>query len=204
MAIESPDKPVTKTLNLNDFGFENVAPENRAQVKREIGEFVVIEIQRALARGESPVENGIYNPTLTEDYAEAEKGGDRTADMQLEGDMLDSLKAESRAGDAIEIGIFNKGQTGKAFGHNTGFKGHPNRKMRGNKYRREFIPSDKKDFIDTINSGIRTIIRDGAFQTENFRTQPAPTQATPVQVELTLEDLLDNDIITRLFNGSES
>ena len=63
--------------------------------------------------------------------------------MKLSGDMIGSMDV-LETGDTVKIGIQDSLQAAKAYGHITGFEGHPNEdKMK--KYQREFFGLSKKE-----------------------------------------------------------
>lgn len=187
---------VTKTLNLSDYGLDEVPASEREAVKREVGEFIITEILQHVGDAKSPVGGQRDFRSLTTGYAEREKGGDRTANLELEGDMLSALDMQSRPGSSIEIGIFDSGEAPKAHGHNTGFEG------RFPKYKRQFIPDENQKFKSDIESGIREIIR--GFQVPDVSASARPTTTlgiTPETQEITLNDLLSDSFIQGLFDG---
>lgn len=137
----------------------------RKEAANEVGQFLVDYILDKVGESASPVDKGIYKPSLTKDYkkVKSEISGNTQANMELFGDMLDSLEYTVKDG-KVEVGIFDKDQAAKAYGHNTGFKGHPNAKMRGNKYKRQFIPSKSKNFNKEAREEINRIIDDYASE----------------------------------------
>ena len=163
MAIEKTK--VTKELNLTKKLNKITNKKNRKEAEKEVGEFLINYILDKVGQAESPVEKGVYNPSLTKAYKK-EKGdisGNSTANMELFGDMLDALEYKAKDG-IVEVGIFDSDQAKKAYGHNTGFSGHPNSKMRGNKYKRQFIPSKSKNFNKEAREEINRIIDDYASE----------------------------------------
>ena len=113
---------------------------NKKEAKEEIGRLIVEGIQDHLDRSESPVFNGKYQ--------ERKIDGERSILLD-EYDMRPAIESKNRKGDYIEVGVYKKAEVKKAFGHNSGFKGHPNEaKMK--KHRREFIPASNKRFKDSI------------------------------------------------------
>ena len=60
----------------------------------------------------------------------------------------------------INYGVYDPSETAKAFGHNSGFKGHPTIKQ--GKYTREFIPDENKNLKKPILDGVKRIIKDEA------------------------------------------
>lgn len=85
--------------------------------------------------------------------------------MRLTGDMVDSIDVIDTSGDEILIGITDGSQTAKAYGHQTGFKGHP---FLDGKHKRPFFGVSKSeikeniiskyqdDINETINLGTKT------------------------------------------------
>jgi hypothetical protein len=131
----------------------------RTDLMNEIGDYVLTSMLDLLADGQSPVEGVGDLSKLTTKYADAEKDGDRTPNMELGGDLLDSLKYEADAY-AVKIGTWEEGQAIKAYGHITGFKGH--KWLDGKVAPRKILPSDKERFVQDIQDGIDTIIEEFA------------------------------------------
>lgn len=193
MPITDPKSPVTKTLNLNDFGFQKVPNGSKKLVKEEVGEFLINEILDYVGRASSPVSKGAYKSSLSREYADREKQGNTTANLELEGDMLASLDYKNRKGDGIEIGIFSKKQTPKAHGHNTGFNG------KRDDLTRKFIPDQDERFKKNIERGIREIIQ--GFEAPIAEAQESTAQEPAAQLDVTLSNILSDDLIERLIRG---
>lgn len=68
--------------------------------------------------------------------------------LTLFGDMLGTLDVIGEAGNLIEVGINNPKQARKAYGHQTGFEGHPNEDMK--KFQRAFFGITKKEISEKI------------------------------------------------------
>jgi hypothetical protein len=156
---------VTKELDLTKKLSKIKNKTLRKEAANEVGQFLVDYILDKVGQAESPVEKGIYNPDLTKKYKKIKGNisGNLKANMELFGDMLDALEYTAKDG-IIEVGIFDKDQAKKAYGHNTGFSGHPNSEMRGNKYKRQFIPSKSKNFNKEAREEINRIIDDYASE----------------------------------------
>lgn len=130
--------------------------EDRKEVMDEIAEYLLSEMFDYLADGISPV-TGQKFKKLNDKYAEREKLGDETPNLDLNGDMLRALEYEVQA-DKILLGILDdEDQAVKAYGHNTGFKGHPFIK---DGPVRKFIPDKRELFAPDIMAGIEEIIED--------------------------------------------
>lgn len=122
----------------------------------EIGDYVVTSMLDYLGDGRSPV-NGDQFEKLNSKYANRSKGGDRTANMELNGDLLDALDFEIKDGELF-VGFFDDDQAIKAYGHQTGMKGHP--WLAGVTPKRKLVPGASEDFDDRIMDGIDSIIED--------------------------------------------
>lgn len=174
-----PDK-VTKKLDLD---LSKVPRGRRAQVKEEIGEFVVGEILDQVAQGRSPVAGKGRFKQLNPNYADKEKGGDRNPNLDLEGDMLNSVTSKNTA-DGIEVGVFKQSEVPKAFNHNTG----------DTLPQRQFIPEEKEGFKRDIQSGIDRIINQNSTRTTiPTRTERARSFAVNLVSSFTIDDLFEDD-----------
>ena len=133
--------------------------DEKRELKELIGQFVVDSILDRTGSAKSSVESGEYKASLSKKYKKLkdELGGQLFANLELEGDMLSSLTYEVGDGNSIKVGIFDSDQAIKAFGHNTGFRGH---KYIKDGPKRQFIPAPDQNFTRTITSGIKTIIED--------------------------------------------
>lgn len=175
--------------------------KNKREVKKEIGDFIVNETLRFVETGNSPVGGVGKFKKLNKKYADEQKGGNRTPNLELLGDMLDSLTYKQRK-DGIEIGIFEAKQAGKAEGHNTGFEGHPT--LSGKGLKRQFIPNEDQKYKQRIERGIKRIIKENTLDREvesprifadtSVGDEPAPTT-------ISLQDIFSRDVIRDLLDG---
>ena len=124
------------------------------QIKKEICDFVRDEVLSFVGSGKSPVKGGAWKRTLSPEYKKqkAKKSSALFANMELTGDMLDSLECVA-VGENLELRIKGK-QADKADGHN-------NHTGRSRLPRREFIPKENQTFKEQILQGIREIIANG-------------------------------------------
>lgn len=127
----------------------------KEQALEEVGRYVATEIALIVGYGNSPVEGHGAFKRLTEDYANEEKGGDRSPNLELEGEMMRALDWRVEM-DEIKIGFFDKDQAIKAYGHNTGMKGHP--WLDGVAPVRRIIPEKDENFNKDIMAGVADII----------------------------------------------
>lgn len=150
-----PDK-VTKRINLSEFpDWEQVPASKREEVKAEVSEFIIDSILEAVASQRTPVAGGKYKKGLSPAYREFKKtqSSSVTANMELTGDMLDSLTWEDLGGNSLEVGFFDPTEAAKAHGHTTGARNLP---------KRQIIPSAKENFKRRIDDGIKGIVAEFA------------------------------------------
>lgn len=196
---------ISKTINLNDFGFDLIPRSKQADAKKEIGELVVNEILIYLQDGISPVQGYGKFQKLSDKYAKEMKGGNKTPNLELDGDMLDALTYESRRGAEIEVGIFKGKEVPKADGHNN-FSGDSKLPLR------RFIPEENENFKSDIEDKIKTIIGDYVDEssTENnaglssisneFATSLGKKLATSSGA-VKLSDVLGEDFLSEFLDG---
>jgi hypothetical protein len=145
---------LTKELDLDIP--DNITGREKKELLDEIGNYLVTTMLDFIGEGKSPV-TGKPFVKLTKNYATKEKGGDKTPNMDLNGDMLDALEFKVKKG-VLEIGWFDDEQAPKAYGHTTGFEGHP--WLEGEVKPRKLIPDEDEDFNSEILGGIDMIIED--------------------------------------------
>ena len=156
---EEITKKLTFDQLLDEVGLEvdgKVTLAQKREILEEIGDYIRDTMLDFITEGKSPVTARKFK-RLSTPYSDDMKGGDRTADMQLEGDMLDALDFKVKK-DYLEIGWFDSDQAAKAFGHTTGMEGHP--WLEGKTPVRKLIPDEKGFFAAEIRDGIADIIED--------------------------------------------
>jgi phage gpG-like protein len=131
--------------------------DERKELLEEIGDYVVTSVLDYLGDGKSPVMGEGEFRALSKKYADSEKGGDRTPNLELEGDMLSALTYEADAY-SVKVGIWEPEEAIKAYGHITGMKGHD--WLEGKVPKRKLIPGAKEKFESDIEDGINTIIEE--------------------------------------------
>lgn len=114
-----------------------------------IGEYLVSEVLQFVSSGNSPVKGEGSFQKLNKKYADTEKGGDRTSNLELNGDMLTALTYEFNQR-GINIGVFDPDQAIKLYNHNVG----------DTLPKRQVIPDSDEDFKAEIMDGIDSIIMD--------------------------------------------
>ena len=180
------EKKQQKEIDLNLEG----VPEGRVPgLKKEIGDIIINSIRRNLSSGQSPVENGEYKSTLSSKYAKEMKQGNTTANLQLDGDLLSSVKYDINTGrDSIIVGVMNDTQLGKAQGHNR-FNGQ----KKGKLPTRRFIPSSGERFKQSTMNRINAVIERNRVPKFEF---PERSEI----IEENLSRLSPNDLESRVEN----
>ena len=186
---------MTKPLNLAQWeAWSRVPAGDRKKVKKEVAEFVKDSIFDAVGSAKSPVSGGRYKSSLSKGYLKEKRkySSSLIANMELTGDMLDSMTWKDLGGSSLEVGFFDPQEAAKAHGHNTGWGPLPERK---------FIPRAGEKFKRDIQSGIAEIIKEHATQEprkkpERIEVQPDTLEvtATPAATGLTALDFLFGDI----------
>jgi hypothetical protein len=130
----------------------------RREALEAVEEFVRDEVLKTVGEGRSPVAGGSWKRGLSPGYKKR-KGEESSADyanLELHGDLLDALEVVSTRGGRLSLQVEGD-QAPKAYGHNTGYEGHPTIK---NGPKREFIPKKGQTFKKDIWRGIKRILSD--------------------------------------------
>lgn len=178
---------VTEVSKLIALDLSGVPDNKIAEVKKEVGDFLIESILRDVGDGKSPVQGERFK-RLSKDYADEFKGGNTTPTMQLFGDLLDSLRAEDAGGSFIKIGHFGE-QAPKADGHNQ-LSLEAKIWAAGRDFpKRRYIPAEGQSFKRSIERGIEEII-------EGYRLQERIARG-----EEPAEDFLEIRIIDNVQEG---
>lgn len=159
MPITEEETSFLYKLDIDSYlkkGDKKLSTSEKNEIKELVGEHLINNILEKVADSHSPV-TGRKFKQLNEEYAEREKNGDRDANLDLFGDMLNSLEYKVKR-NGIEIGIYDEDQAIKSYAHNTGFKGHPVLADKGLK--RQFIPNKGENFTKSVLSGVRDVIEE--------------------------------------------
>ena len=179
------------------MNLSKVPESQKSLVLDDVGEFLVTSILRKVSEGKSPVDGFGSFEKLNKKYAKDFKSGDRTPNLELTGDLLDSLEYRA-SGEELEIGYFDNASEktlGKADGHNN-FSGKSQLPTR------RYIPKGDETFISSIQNEIENIVseyerdEDGNASDISDSIFIAPSVGgTPVA----LNNLFDDEFLGRLF-----
>lgn len=143
--------PINKSevYKILELDMDGIPAADRERAKQDVADFVKEQMLADLGRGKSPVTGDAFKP-LSEAYKQVKKefSSQLIPNMELHGDLLDALTAETRTGSSIEIGWFDKDQAVKAFNHTTG----------DTVPKRPLIPGPREDFRPEIMDGISSIL----------------------------------------------
>jgi len=131
------------------------------KIKDEAGELLVDAILSSVGKATSPIQGESW-PALTKEYKsfKQKQGAGSKANMELTGDMLDSL-GFSRTKDGVKIGITGF-QAPKADGHNN-FSG------KSELPRRRFLPVKGDKFKGSVEKDIKGIIADAVAKNARIK-----------------------------------
>lgn len=161
--------------------------------KRAVLNVIENETSRAVAKGRSPVK-GEFFPKLNKEYAEDFKQGDRTPNLQFDGDMLEAIEYTVLQGSEIGWGYSDKNaQSDKADGHNQ-FSAKSKKAIWANGNpkleRRRFIPDVNQDLKPSTMRLVNEEL--DKFRTQNESTEFALELNTSNEEEITAIDIGGN------------
>lgn len=147
---------VTYELNLSGT-IDELNRSDRNKTLNEVGQYLVEQILESCGRSKTTVQGGKWKQGLSKKYAEYKKNQSSSvsANMELTGDMLDSLKFEVK-GNKVEVGIFDYDQAQKADNHNKFSSASKSTKVP----QRQFIPKKGEQFRSDIRREINQIIQE--------------------------------------------
>jgi hypothetical protein len=111
------NKEVSQTFNLNDLFGRKVEQSEADAFFELVKERIIERSQFGLDVNDNPFAD--YSP----EYAEFKGVSVGDVDMTLSSDMLENIEYEFKNG-ILKVKV-NEDDAGKAYGHMTGFKGHP-------------------------------------------------------------------------------
>ena len=145
MAIKNRKLSTTEVFQEIDLG----QVFDRAPTPQEFEDFINAAKERIIERTQSGVNvNGSKFKQYTPEYASFKGVGRGDVDLTFFGDMLDALDGFVE-GEKVVITIAGE-QAAKAYGHITGFEGHPT--IPNGKYKRDFFGLNGKEIDDIANS----------------------------------------------------
>ena len=135
-------------------GTDPIGIKQKTSVLKEIADFIVKGVRIKTKTGNSPVSGLGKYKKLNKEYAAAQKGGNRTPNLRLKGDLMEGLKSFTLKGNIMRLTV-DQSDNSKADGHN-------NHSGNSSLPPRRFIPKakDGQTFKKNIIDGIRRIIKD--------------------------------------------
>jgi hypothetical protein len=132
--------------------YADVSDDSKEEAAIAVADFIKTEIYSYVGSGKSPVQGESFRQ-LSKKYAELEKGGDRTPNLELTGGMLAGLEVEGTPDGKVKVYISGDFENDKASGHNQ-FSGGESDTLP----KRRFIPEDKQKFKSDIEKGIKELV----------------------------------------------
>lgn len=157
-ALGSPSRTTTTLDLVSELA---VSSKTKKQIEQNVGEYLVEAVLSKVGKAQSPVAGESWEP-LSKGYKKKkiEDGLPGKANMEFEGDMLDSLDFKSGK-EGLEIGFFNK-EAWKADGH-LKFSGEKN-----NTPQRRFLPGEEQEFTSEIKKNVEKIIAETIAEESDF------------------------------------
>jgi hypothetical protein len=148
--IKLSQSKVTQTIDLNEVVGSDISADEVLVTK--IGQAIIDYMEERVEDGlglnrvklKSPYSKS-YSESL--DFVAAGKSRN-DVNMKLSGDMMGSIDLIKTDGSVITIGIDDEAQAVKAYGHQTGFKGHPT--LDSPKNKRPFFGVTNKELKDYV------------------------------------------------------
>jgi hypothetical protein len=200
-------------LDLDEFGYEELDETQKGLAKREVADYLKNQVLRQVSDGQSPVSGEGRFRILNPEYARREKGGRRIADLELQGDLKDSLISEPSRGSFIKYG-HEGSQVPKSDGHNQISNKAKNWAKESKHPKRRYIPDTGQKFDKSITDGIKRImddfrrsgppsteIRDSEDFLEGTVSVSSVTE-TPDSASVSTNDLFSDDIIEGLLEDA--
>lgn len=124
-------------------------PVLRREITQAMIDYMKGRTSEHLGVGRKPWRN-----TYSDEYAnsldfKAAGKSDNDVNLELSGDMIGSIDVAKEKGSVVKLAIVEKSQIPKAYGHITGFEGHPTIKN-GSKYKRNFFGLTDEELKDEI------------------------------------------------------
>ena len=143
--IEKSQEEISQTINLNELIGSDISSDEKLVTK--IGQSIIDYMEKRVDDGLGYGRQKLKSP-YSKEYAssldlKAAGKSKSEVNMKLSGDMMASIDILEVNGAKIKIGIDDGSQAPKAYGHQTGFKGHPT--LESSKNKREFFGVTKEE-----------------------------------------------------------
>ncbi len=141
-----------------------VREADKDRVKKKVADLLYDEVLRYIAKGKSPVQGERDFKTLNKSYAKREKQGNRTPNLQLEGDMIreDFDTQVLLDTDIIRVGHYKTStadtQGEKADGHNQHSAKAQAWALGKDFPKRRYVPNEAQAFKSDIMDKVQNVI----------------------------------------------
>ena len=146
------ESEISQTFDLDKIAGAKISsdPALRNQIAQAIVDYMIGRVQLDnLGIDRKPWKAKSYSKSYvnSQDFEAAGKSED-SVDLTLSGDMLGSVDITKQSKGLVTISITDKSALPRAYGHMTGFEGHPT--IPPNKYKREFFGVSDKEIKDQV------------------------------------------------------
>lgn len=176
-----PSKLVKKLV----LDLEGIPLSDRNDAKDDVGDFLINEVIRHLERGKSPVQGETFKK-LTKEYADNEKQGNRTPNLNLEGDLREATDYKRISG-GIEYGTYGSKEADKADGHNQLSGKAKSWASKKDFPKRRYIADKKQVLKRSISSGIEKIL--DSYRVDEQELEIEEIEASEQVTEISVSDL---------------
>ncbi len=184
---------IEKKIKLDLSG---VPTSDKADAKEAVGDYLLNELRRYLKEGRSIVKGHGPFKKLTKHYAQEEKAGDTTPNLQDKGDYLHAHDFKINQDDSITYGVFKEKELGKADGHN---QFTAKAKAHAKKFKmpeRRTVPKGAEKFKAQIEKGIKRIVAEYEVEADDIvseATVPVPSGSDPVTTAIIIDELFETE-----------
>ncbi len=174
--------------------FKDIPVSKIPAAKKEVASFLEVETLSLIAEGKSPVKGERFKK-LNSEYADREKGGNRTPTLELEGDLLEAFQVTGSK-NGVKMKVLSS-ESDKADGHNQLTSKAKSWAKKIDFPKRRFIPGEKQNLKPGIMKEIDSIL-DDFREPERVPTRPrvAPrVEREPPITAVTIRDLFVEETI---------
>lgn len=191
--IKASETSVTQEIDLNELTGVDVSkdPVLAREMQQAVIDYMIGRVSEGKGFNEKVLRPSKYSDSYADslDFKAAGKSKGNV-NMELSGDMLGSIDVidETNNGARFTFGIEGE-EAARAYGHISGFKGHPNQdKMQ--KYQRPFFGVSKKEIKDKILPAFKDELES---LRESRSTRPATNNARLLENIRSAADLFGED-----------
>ena len=153
LKLNSSDHTVSQEIDFDELVDVDLSDEDT--LKREISQAIIDKVvdRTESGRDSSGASMGKYSESYKNSLDFKAFGKSDPVDLKLTSDMLTSVDIVKESGNKVTLGLIGELQNAKAYGHQTGMKGHPF--LEGKVKPREWFGMSYEDIKKDILSNFR-------------------------------------------------